>query len=121
MKSGNMQKENKNMDKYNLKSIIQRIEKLERTVFEDGSKNNLRLNQNKETKFSGATGGIRFLVTKGYFNNKRNLADINNELVKNSYHYSLQAVQTALIRLSIPGGPLVTFKKEGRKNYAKRK
>lgn len=108
------------MTNRDLKCIVRRIEKLEKAVFSGG--NDFKEEQGiVDKKFSGATGGIRFLVTKGFFNAKRSLADIKNELTEKGYHYSLQAVQTGLSQLSKPGGPIVAFKEGGRKRYAKRK
>jgi len=39
----------------------------------------------------------------------------------NGYHYSRQAVQMPLTRLSTVGGPLVALKDKGKNVYVKRK
>ena len=102
-----------------IKSIVARIEKLEQSVF--GVEEEIIFTKKIQGDFSGATGGIRFLDFQKFFNGKRSLSDVRNELSGRGYHYSLQAVQTALNRLSKPGSPLVTFKEGGKKVYAKRK
>ena len=112
------------MNDRDLKDILQRIEKLEKVVLA-GSKGRaskkLLTEKESEEKFTGPTGGIRLLATKGFFTAKRGLADVKNELEKNGYHYSIQAVQVGLSRLSKPGGPLVSIREDKRKKYAKRK
>jgi hypothetical protein len=69
----------------------------------------------------GPTGGLRTLTAQGFFKSKRNLADGRAALEENDYHYSAQAVDMALKRLSKRDGPLVSFKQGGKKLYAKRK
>lgn len=71
--------------------------------------------------FKGATGGVRLLTTKGYFNRKRTFGEIKEALASHGYHYSKQAIQTPLNKLSKPGSLLVSFREGGRKVYAKRK
>lgn len=101
-----------------LKDIQRRIEKLERAVF---PKSRQALVKGDAGSFSGATGGIRFLISKGFFDRKRAFGEIKKALADNSYHYSKQAVQTPLNALSRPGSLLVSFREGGRKVYAKRK
>jgi hypothetical protein len=98
-------------------SLVARVEALERAVFLiDKPKTTPR----KEA-FSGATGGLRLLLTDGFFDRRRRFAEIADELKKRGYHYSRQAIQTPLNRLSTQRGPLVGLNGEGRKEYAKRK
>lgn len=94
-----------------------RIAALERAVF--GSKPKLRSNVKED--FTGATGGLRLLVSNGFFNQRRRFSEIEKELNKQGYHYSKQAIQTPLNRLSRSSGPLVALKEKGHKVYAKRK
>jgi hypothetical protein len=103
----------------NIKSILKRIEKLENEIFGDSGANISKI-KNKN-RYTGPTGGIRLLIMKSYFKAKRSLGDVRSKLAENDYHYSIQAVQTGLNRLSKPGGPLVAFKERGKKVYAKRK
>jgi len=106
------------MPKDETKSIVARIEKLEKAVF--GGEEATSPKKEREA-FSGATGGIRFLASQKFFNGKRSLSDVKNELSKHGYHYSVQAIQNGLNRLSKQGGPLVAFREGGKKVYAKRK
>jgi len=99
-----------------LSKLIQRIEKLEKAVFGKGS-----AKVESRTDFGGATGGLRLLLSKGFFDRKRHFHEIETELQNRGYHYSKQAVQTPLNRLSRADGPLVGFKQKGKKVYAKRK
>lgn len=113
-------------DELTLEEVSERLKKLEHEVFEikkrrfveDFKKDTEKL---KENEFSGATGGVRFLLSEKFFDHKRSLADVRDKLTEHGYHYSLQAVQMAVNRLSKSSGPLVTFKEGGKKQYAKRK
>lgn len=106
-----------NQEKIN-KQILARIEKLEQAVL-DGARQ--KPGVAKSHNFKGATGGLRLLISKGFFNKKRGFSEIRQALEDNGYHYSNQAIQTPLNRLSKAGGLLVSFKKKGKKVYAKRK
>ncbi len=108
-----------NIDQIEIKSILERLKKLERAVF--GKREGIKKERFKNENFSGATGGIRLLISQGFFKIKRTLSDIRRELAKNDYHYSIQAAQTALNRLSKPGSSLVALKGLGKKVYVKRK
>lgn len=101
-----------------LKNLKARVEKLEKAVFGNARRKPEVKNPNE---FKGATGGLRFLISKGFFNRKRDFGEIRKELEGNDYNYSHQAVQTPLNNLSKHGGPLVGLKKGGKKVYAKRK
>jgi hypothetical protein len=99
------------------KDLVLRVEKLERAVFGTGNPKAITQRQ----AFKGATGGLRWLVSKGFFDRKQKFGEIEAELRKHGYYYSKQAVQTPLNNLSRKGGPLVGFKEKGKKVYAKRK
>jgi len=102
-----------------LKALQSRIEKLEQAVLPDKRK---RTSDKADAgNFKGATGGLRFLATKGFFDRKRTFGEINEALASHGYHYSKQAVQTPLNTVSKPGSLLVSFREGGRKVYAKRK
>jgi hypothetical protein len=108
------------MTEKTIQDLIARIEKLERAVFGQG-KEKTKAKNIKDRHFSGATGGLRLLISTGFFDRKRAFSEIEAELLKHGYNYSKQAVQTPLNRLSKTGGPLVGFKEKGKKVYAKRK
>ncbi len=101
-----------------IKSLLDRIEKLEKAVF---GKNDTKRKNLEPKAFKGATGGLRLLLSKGFFDRKRTFGEIKKNLADHDYHYSNQAVQTPLNNLSKAGGPLVSFKEGGKKVYAKRK
>jgi hypothetical protein len=104
-----------------LKDILLRLGKLERAVLGARPANTRRSNKVAKEDFSGATGGLRLLATKGFFNQRRFFSEIETELRKQGYHYSKQAIQTPLNRLSSSNGPLVALREKGKKVYAKRK
>lgn len=104
-------------EKYILKQIIDRIERLEKTVFGGEKKIKRRVREN----FTGPTGGVRLLVSEGFFKTKRRLSEARSALAKKDYHYSAAAIQTALNRLSTRAGPLAAFKEGGKKLYVKRR
>ena len=99
-----------------ISALLLRIKKLEDAVF--GQR---KVTAIKPKEFTGATGGLRFLISKGFFDRKRTFAEIESELCKHNYHYSKQAIQTPLNNLSRAGCALVGFKEMGKKVYAKRK
>jgi hypothetical protein len=101
-----------------LRSLRLRIESLEKAVFGKGGP---KAEKVQGVSFTGATGGLRFLVTKGFFDRKRTFREVNEALAGHGYHYSKQAVQTPLNSLSKAGSLLVSFREGGRKVYAKRK
>ena len=106
------------MDDKSFKAIEKRLTRLEKAVF--GSKE--RQEVKKPAKgFGGATGGVRFLISKGQFRSKLGLAEVKTALAKNDYHYSTQAVDMALKRLAGKGGPLGSIKEGGKKAYVNRK
>lgn len=101
------------MDK---KEILKRLERLEATVF-SGGKQNGKLLRNKAKDFKGPTGGVRFLISKGFFKNqKKTFTEIKKAFSKEGYIYDRRFIQTSLNSLSKKGGPLIKIK-EGRKNY----
>jgi hypothetical protein len=101
-----------------LKDLQHRVEKLEKVVFTKGEAKSLKAS---DREFKGATGGLRYLASKGFFNRKRAFREINEALASHGYHYSKQAVQTPLNVLSKPGAMLVSLREGGRKVYATRK
>jgi hypothetical protein len=101
-------------------TIEQRIARLEAAVFSRKGKTKSAA-ETKPSEFSGATGGVRFLISKGFFKKKKALAEIRTALSDHGYHYSAQSVHEALKRLTAQSGPLVSLKEGGRKVYAERK
>ncbi len=102
-----------------LSDLINRVEKLEHAVFGGGKKS--KSASGAPGAHSGATGGIRLLIEEGFFDQRCNFAKISAELEKRGYHYSRQAIQMPLTRLSKISGPLVSLTVKGRNVYAKRK
>ena len=108
-------------DDKGLREIISRLERLEHAVF--GSRRKAASKAPTDTKkYKGATGGIRLLVDKGFFDKKRSFGEIRKALEGKGYHFTKQAVQTPLKTFSFSRGKiLVALTEKGRKLYAKRK
>ncbi len=73
------------------------------------------------TDYSGPTGGVRYLISMEFFKEKRDLASVREQLSREDYHYSRQAIHEALKVLSKSTGPLVALKEGKRKSYVERK
>lgn len=105
------------------KKLLARIEALEKAVFGSASKP-AKIKARPAAandRFKGSTGGLRLLASNGFFDSRRKFSEIERELNKHGYHYSKQAIQTPLNRLSSQSGPLVGLKQGGHKIYVKRK
>jgi hypothetical protein len=108
----------KSSDPANLvKDLERRIALLEKAVFKAHPPKKAAVNKT----FAGATGGVRLLISNGFFDRKRGFTEVKEALAGHGYHYTRQAAQNPLTNLSKPGGPLVTFREGKRKVYAKRK
>jgi hypothetical protein len=104
------------------KKLAARVEKLERATFGTGKPAGRKSAPATATDdFTGATGGIRLLLSKGFFKTKRLFPEVTSELKAEGYLYSKQAFQAALTRLSSRPGPLATLRENGNKVYAERK
>ena len=103
-----------------LNHLIKRIERLEKAVFGELKKSSEE-GQLKNDQFSGPTGGVRLLISKNYFSEKRSLADTRSELAGLEYHYSSQAINKGLNSLSSNKGPLVKLKEKGNNVYVNRR
>jgi hypothetical protein len=111
----------KNID---LEDLLRRVEALEHAVIGKGTAKAKKPKANAPSnakKFEGATGGVRFLISEGFFNSRRTFAEVEKAMQDNGYHYSKQAVQMPLTRLSTVGGPLVALQDKGKNVYVKRK
>lgn len=114
----------KNID---LDDLLRRVEVLERAVLGPATAK-AKAKKPKASapasteSFDGATGGVRFLISEGFFNTRRSFSDVENAMQDNGYHYSRQAVQMPLTRLSTgKTGPLVALQDKGKNVYVKRK
>lgn len=101
-------------------TIELRIARLEAAVF-DRKRKTKSAAETKSSGFSGATGGVRFLISEGFFKKKKALAEIRTALSEHGYHYSAQAVHEALKRLTAKNGPLISLQEGGRRIYVERK
>jgi hypothetical protein len=68
------------MDDKSSKAIEKRLARLEKAVFGSQQRQEVK----KPAKgFGGATGGVRFLISKGQFRSKLGLAEVKTALAKN--------------------------------------
>jgi hypothetical protein len=104
-----------------LADLVRRVEILERAVLGPGKGKPKVAAPAKAEAFDGAVGGVRFLISKGFFKSRRTFAEVEKAMQANGYHYSKQAVQMPLGRLSNVGGPLVALKNKGKNVYVQRK
>jgi hypothetical protein len=106
------------MNEKTIKVIEKRLARLEDAVF---GKKIRPAPKVKGESFSGATGGVRLLISKDFFGSKRVLGEVRDALTKDGYHYSRQTVDMALSGLSLRKGPLTVLKEGGRNVYVIRK
>lgn len=107
------------MDEKIIKHITSRLDRLEKAVF--GAGRDRKTTEPQKKGFTGATGGIRLLIVRGFFRQAKTAPAVKSDLEKRGYFYRIQVVQTALNRLSERSGPLSAFKKDGKKMYVERK
>jgi len=100
------------------KILEKRLDRLEKAVFATKAKPVPKMSPEK---FSGASGGVRFLTSKNFFNTKKTLGETRSALTENGYHYSAQAVEVALKRRTSRTGPLILLKEGGKNVYVLRK
>lgn len=103
-----------------IRAIEKRLARLEAVIFGQGKKRPIAVVSTADD-FQGPSGGVRLLISKGFFKTKKNLADVRAAFEKNGYHYVAAVIQTALNRQSTRKGRLATFKEGGKKLYAARK
>ena len=104
-----------------LNDLLRRVEILERAVLGNAKPKKAKSAAASAENFDGATGGVRFLISEGFFNSRRLFSEVEKAMQDNGYHYSRQAIQMPLTRLSAVGGPLVALQEKGKNVYVKRK
>jgi predicted nuclease with TOPRIM domain len=72
-------------------------------------------------KYKGLTGGLRFLLDKGFFDKWRTLKDVCEELEREGYNYPPKTVSARLLESVRDYKFLVRKKEKGIWKYAKRK
>ena len=112
-----MEPRNATVNAKTIKEILSRLDRIEKVLFAPG---NPLSSQNKKN-FSGPSGGVRFLISRGFFKSKKLVKDVRNALRDNGYHYGGAQIQTAMNRFSKRNGPLVASKEGGNKTYVDRK
>lgn len=105
------------MNDKTMKDLFARLDRLEKAVFGD----KFTVPEKKSgRKRKGPAQGIRVLIEEGCFSKKQRLSDVITLSAK-GYHYSTQAIDTALRRLASRKGPLVVLKGSGLNTYVNRK
>lgn len=106
------------MDHSIIRDLIKRIEKLEKAVFSAKPRENT---SKRRSEFTGPKGGVLKLIAEEFFKKRKTATETKSEMETYDYHYSIQAIQMALKRLSNKDGPLVSFVESGKKVYVERK
>lgn len=109
-----------NTDPEITKEIFKRLKKLEEVVFLDKKRQKVTTPKS-QNNFTGIKGGILLLIENGFFKTPHTAPEVKASMEENDYHYSIQAVQTALKRLADSRGPLTSMKVGKSKVYAERK
>jgi hypothetical protein len=73
-----------------VKAHEQRILKLEKILLKKEAKPNV------QTDFKGLTGGINFLISKGFLDSPKSVKEIHEELKSEGYHYPEKSVRKIL-------------------------
>ena len=80
------------MVKKSSKTLEERVSDLEKVVFGTRRKTVI----NKEKKYKGLAGGIKFIIDNGFFKKPNLVSEVLNELKRESYHYSIESVDKTL-------------------------
>jgi hypothetical protein len=101
-----------------LTQILARLDHIEKILFGDSKK---KFAIRKKEEFKGPAGGVRLLISRGFFKSKKFVKEAREALKQNGYNYGVAQIQTAMNRLSKRNGPLVVSKESGNKSYVDRK
>jgi hypothetical protein len=63
-----------------------RISELEKATFVE------KVTPKKEQEFKGLSGGIQFLISKGFLDTPKSVKEIQEELRKEGYHYPYESI-----------------------------
>lgn len=85
-----MEKEIK--DKFS--KLEKRIDMLEKIILKNKIKNETKISK----KHGGPTGGIQLLIDDGFFNKPVLVTEVNAELQREGYFYTIQSVDTIMRR-----------------------
>jgi len=102
-----------------LQELENRIKKIETVVF---SQEFSKKKDESVKKYEGLIGGMNFLIDNKFFDKPRKVIEIIDELNKEGYHYSRQAVDITLRRDLIKKKKILLRMMEGKFwNYVIRK
>jgi hypothetical protein len=73
-----------------IKNFEERISKLEKAVFEE------RMKPKGKPEFKGLSGGIEYLISKGFLHAPKSVKEIQEELKKEAYHYPYNSINKLL-------------------------
>jgi len=105
-------------DSKKIKELELRIEKLEKIIL--GSK--IKKSTKEVSEYVGLTGGLNLLLDQGFFNKPVLVTEVLDDLKREGYFYSLQAVDTILRRNMVAKKRILTrMKIDGLWQYVIRK
>jgi len=91
-----------------IKELENRISKLEKTIF--GSKVS---SKKGKIKYKGLSGGINYLIEKDFFKKLKLVTEVQDELQKEGYYYSVQATDATLRKNMVNRKKILTRIKVG--------
>ena len=74
--------------------LEKRISRLEKILLQRKTVNNIK----KSNEYDGLTGGLQLLIDNGFFKKPVLVTEVNEELKREGYYYSIQAVDTIIRR-----------------------
>ncbi|MHA7646651.1 hypothetical protein [Nitrosopumilus sp. S4] len=95
-------------DAKKIKELESRISKLEKAVFPS----NVSKKTNSKT-YKGLTGGLSLLLDNNFFKKPKLVTEVQDELKKEGYYYSLQSTDTLLRRDMVNRKKILTRLKSG--------
>ncbi len=99
----------------NNEEIINRIESIEKRLNIIESKNiKEKVVKDKKENFEGLAGGIRLLIKNKFLNELKSLNEIESELKREGYHYSVKSISKALLVDFMKNWKLITRSKENK-------
>ena len=92
-----------------IEDIDERLKKIEDMFLSKNASEHSKVKDN----FTGLSGGIRFLIKNGFFNEPKTLKEVIEELKREGYHRSMSGVASTLSVTFTANQKILTRIKEG--------
>jgi len=93
--------------KSKIKELESRIQKLEKVVFKTFTAGK-KTSKKSDKSYDGLTGGITLLINNGFFKKPVLVTEVQDELQREGYFYSIQATDTLLRRNMVKSKKILT-------------